>query len=265
MVQPAGVREHGLHHSRRHTGDEHRRWDITRDDRTSSDHGVVADRDPLEDRCAGTYPDIAPHDDRRSGDLTSTQMRIERMARADETDARSEHDVVTEFDATDVVEAAALVHEDVPADAEVQAAVAVHRWDQPKSRVHRLTGQVAPGRRNEFLILRGKSVESLGAPNGSADTVGHLARFMCSRVDRPLHRHPGRSYATRQTASPGCPRGNVPFRWPMTPGPLHHRVHYPALPWIWTQPRWRWQSELGCGRNGRAVAGRWISWRRRRA
>jgi hypothetical protein len=100
------------------------------------------------------------------GDLASTQRGVERVARADDADAGAEHHVVAELDPADVVKPAALVHEDVPADAEVQAAVAVHRRDLVKGRVDGLAGELAPSRCDALAVVVGERVQPLGAADG---------------------------------------------------------------------------------------------------
>src|SRR5918998_2460720 len=52
----SGSLRHGLHDPRRDAGDEDGGWDVFRDDRAGGHHGVVADRDALED--GGTGADL---------------------------------------------------------------------------------------------------------------------------------------------------------------------------------------------------------------
>ncbi|MFE1589087.1 hypothetical protein ACFW6Q_25760 [Streptomyces sp. NPDC058737] len=60
-----------------------------------------------------------------------------------QSDVRAEHHVVVDLDAADLVEAAALVHEDVAAHPDVHTVVGVDGRDQVEGPVHRLPGEFA--------------------------------------------------------------------------------------------------------------------------
>lgn len=63
-------------------------------------------------------------------------------------------DLVADGDSTDVAQRAVLIDEDVAADADVDALVRVHRWDQPKRRIDLGVRQLRPRGAKSLLDQR---------------------------------------------------------------------------------------------------------------
>src|SRR3546814_10055467 len=112
----------GIAHHRR------TRRHVPRDHTARSDDGIVADTHPRQDEGAAADPDVAPDIDRAAELEPGRPLReAARMIGGQDLHARADLSLVTDGDRDDVQDHAVEVEEDMRAEADVEAVVAVER------------------------------------------------------------------------------------------------------------------------------------------
>src|SRR6185437_16094270 len=147
-------------------------------------------------------PHAALDRDRRGDDLPPPEGRVHRVAGADQAHPGADEDLVADGDAADVAQRAALVDEDVPADADVHALVRVHRWDQPERRIDLTVGQLRPRDADRVLIGVRETVDALGQRNRAVGPFDDRAGLRRTDLHRPALRAP--VHAPRLTLGPAA-------------------------------------------------------------
>src|SRR5919197_5802968 len=105
-----------------------REWGhVLRYDCSSPNDRPMSDRDSWGDGRAGADPDVRLDDNGPQGDAVISLGESDGVTGCAEGDVRPDHCPVTDRDAADVQEPAALVDEDLVAELDVQAVVAVER------------------------------------------------------------------------------------------------------------------------------------------
>ena len=110
-------------------------------DGSGADDRAVADRHSREDRDSSAEPGVVADDDRRRdhvGSPVGVNAVVERCQRA----AVADEGAVPDGDASRVLEPAADVDEDVLADVQVLAELAVEGWKYGDGVVHRVAGEL---------------------------------------------------------------------------------------------------------------------------
>ncbi len=127
------------------------------------------------------------------------------MPRREQAHVRSDQDLISDVDTTDVAHRAVVVDEHLAADTEVHPVVDADRRDETEALIHDLTGELGPRRSDRTRVRVRDLVQALAAGDRSLDPLPHQPRLGSARQDQNLIGHwhiPGIYAIARHHSSP---------------------------------------------------------------